>query len=157
MIPQLVILGAGALVFVLVAWWDGSLSRWNEERKRRRMWRLLDRYLRRAGVAARAMSATADQATHALGSLHYSIPQPGRWPDGVPVHDRLIFVRLGCGHERTSRGWRGEVGDTYCCDACHQLTFMEVVEPSSSPFPTDWQVRLIVDEGLHAYEDGRDG
>lgn len=55
------------------------------------------------------------------------------WPDGLPVHDLLIYVRLGCGHERVSRGWRGHEGATFCCDHCHQLTTMTVVEPTTEP------------------------
>jgi hypothetical protein len=55
------------------------------------------------------------------------------WPDGVPVHNRKIHVVLSCGHERVSRGWRGEVGQPYCCDACFQMATMDVVEETDAP------------------------
>lgn len=40
------------------------------------------------------------------------------WPDGEKVHDIKILVKLSCGHERVSRGWRGEEGQQLSCDAC---------------------------------------
>lgn len=60
------------------------------------------------------------------------------WPDGLPVHDVVLYVLLGCGHERVSRGWRGNEGDTYCCDVCHELTTMEVVALTDEA-PCDWR------------------
>ena len=50
-----------------------------------------------------------------------------RWPDGLPVHDLVLYVRLSCGHERVSRGWRGEEGAAYCCDVCKTLETMDVI------------------------------
>lgn len=65
-----------------------------------------------------------------------------RWPDGVPVHDRLIFVWLGCGHYRWSRGWRGEEGLAYCCDVCKRMTTMVMIRErvgDEPPGPTQWR------------------
>lgn len=62
----------------------------------------------------------------------------GTWPDGLPVHPILLYVRLGCGHERVSRGWRGEEGSTYCCDACHKLTTIEEVSMTEETRPRPW-------------------
>jgi hypothetical protein len=51
----------------------------------------------------------------------------GYWPDGLPVLDIVLYVRLSCGHERVSRGWRGEEGEAYCCDCGCGLAVIEQV------------------------------
>lgn len=65
------------------------------------------------------------------------------WPDGLPIHDLNIYVVLSCGHQRVSRGWRGEVGETICCDAdpagCGLQTIV-VADPTDQPV-SDWQLR----------------
>ncbi len=61
------------------------------------------------------------------------------WLDGLPVHDVVLYVRLACGHERESRGWRGEEGAYYCCDVCHRMTVMEVIAMTDRP-PSPWRL-----------------
>lgn len=61
------------------------------------------------------------------------------WPDGVPVHNVKLYVRLSCGHHRVSLGWRGQVGDVYCCDVCHMLTNMvEISVTDETPRGWEW-------------------
>lgn len=54
--------------------------------------------------------------------LNRLLSEPGTWPDGHYVHGHNVFVKLGCGHHRVSKGWRGSAGETYRCDACKQMT-----------------------------------
>ena len=63
----------------------------------------------------------------------------GCWPDGQPIHDRALAVTLACGHQRVSRGWRGDPGQTYCCDACRKLTTIASVTATNEPV-SDWQL-----------------
>lgn len=62
----------------------------------------------------------------------------GTWPDGEPVHDVTLYVRLRCGHERVSRGWRGGEGEAYCCDACKRMTVIEEVSMTDDA-PHTWR------------------
>lgn len=64
----------------------------------------------------------------------------GTWPDGLPVHDLVLHVRLSCGHERNARGWRGEEGSTYCCDVCGVLAQMEEISLTDEP-PSPWSYK----------------
>lgn len=61
------------------------------------------------------------------------------WPDGTPVHNQVLHVRLGCGHECNSRGWRGEEGNVFCCNVCHVLTEMVEISPTDEP-PSNWRL-----------------
>jgi hypothetical protein len=63
----------------------------------------------------------------------------GTWPDGLPVHDLTLYVRLSCGHERVSRGWRGNEGEAICCDACKTMqTIVEVSMTDVAPYTWRW-------------------
>lgn len=55
-------------------------------------------------------------------------------------HNQVLHVRLGCGHDRNSRGWRGEEGTVYCCDVCNVLTTMVEISPTDEA-PCTWRFR----------------
>lgn len=64
---------------------------------------------------------------------------PATWPDGLPVHDITLYVRLTCGHERVSRGWRGNEGELVCCDEGCGLVFIAEVSMTDEE-PRPWSV-----------------
>jgi len=62
------------------------------------------------------------------------------WPDGHYVHGHNVLVKLGCGHYRVSKGWRGSAGEAYCCDACHQMTVILATIITFDDEPHDWRL-----------------
>lgn len=99
----------------------------------------LDRLVERARIQLRQQAVRAEAErllAKAQGNLADLEAGVGRWPDGEPVHDLILYVLLACGHERVARGWRGREGDPYCCDVgCGMTTMVEIAMTDERPCP----------------------